>query len=187
MKAVKRIGVFETNSSSTHTLMLVPADGMGDKGDRYGVVATKYNKLLMACGCGYELFPDAKIMDEGYKYSDELRETEEQFAAGEWIYGKLTYQTTMALLVGEYCKLTGEDYDKTLAEVLRINDSGRACHMKFFSEGALYDEDYDYELILDLFRGTRSEVIAAIDAYFDDKYVLLYREYYGGVAWDDDD
>lgn len=174
MKIVQRLGVFETNSSSTHTLALVSKkDYKADKASekpkylRYGVVATKEDKLLMACGCCKEIC------------DDQWCENEEDKA--------ILARTKLGLFVDVYCKLTGDDYDKTYKMIDDINRSGRACHMKFFSEGALYDAEVDYMLIDDMLDGELDEVLAKIRRYFDDENVLLYREYYSGIGMYDDD
>ena len=171
MKIVKRLGVFETNSSSTHTLTLVSkADYEADKATekpkyrKYGVVATKEDKLLMACGCCYEIYEDSP--------------------PSRW--RPSSCDRAIGWMVRAYCDLTGEDYDKTLAFVNATNHSGRACHMKFFSEGALYDADSDYRIIDDLLDHTKAKMTENMRRYFDDEVVLLYREYYAGVGWGDD-
>ncbi len=173
MKVVKRIGVFETNSSSTHSLSIVKSD-MVNKNAKYGVITSKLDKLYMACGCAEEIYPQ--------RDTDEVREAEERFANGEGVYDKLSYQTVIRLLVESYCKLTGEDFDTVHNAILKENKSGRACHMRFFEEGALYDADWDYMPFYKMFRyGTRDEIIAAVDLYFDDEYALMYGERYGGI------
>lgn len=175
MKIVKRIGVFETNSSSTHTLALVSKqDYEADKSTakpkyrKYNALTTKYDKLLMACGCCKELF------DDNYNYSDDSTRT-------------LACEATISLFVRVYCNVTHEDYDKTFAQIMSTNRSGRACHMKFFYEGALYEADYDYMLFDDMVEGSLSTVLDRISRYFDDETLLLYREFYNGVGMYDDD
>ena len=59
--------------------------------------------------------------------------------------------------------------------------------MKFFSEGALDDEQWDYRLFVNLLEGSESDVLNALRYYFDDANVLLYREFYAGVGMFDDD
>lgn len=204
MKLVRRFGVFETNSSSTHTLVLVSlSDYNADKISqfpryvKFGVAASKSDKLLMACGCCYELFATetqiANYAKSGDEYDverkrdcDEIKDALKQGKGGdaELCHDNVYYEVAMGLLVRVYCELTGEDYAKIYARTDKKNHSGRACHMKFFSEGALDDEQYDYMLIDDLFDGNESEVLNNIRRYFDDGNVLLYREFYGGVRWD---
>ena len=176
MKVAIRRGVFETNSSSTHTLALVTKeDYEADKElkkpkyRKFNVITSKRDKLLMACGCCAELFDE-------YEYSD----------------GKNDLPTPCEVAVGQfvqiYCELTGENYKSTYASINAKNKSGRACHMTFFSEGALYDAEYDYDLIDRLLDGNNVE--KKIREYFDDNNLLCYREVYGGLSWadiDDDD
>lgn len=224
MKTAVRIGVFETNSSSTHTLMIMSKDALEKdrktekpKTRKFNTLTSKKDKLYMACGCCYEMCPKEDVHLE-YNCTDDydkaaylaLKNHEkiveeidldaylELYApklqpCGEDLYERVysksdfSYEVAMDYIVGVYCRLTGEDYAAVMKEVDGKNKSGRACHMKFFDEGALYDEDWDYRLICDLFDGTPSEIDANIAAYFDDDKVLCYREFYGGVNFDEDD
>lgn len=205
MKTVKRRGVFETNSSSTHTLTLISVRDFKDDKERYqgkGIIFSKEDKLLMACGCCHELFVEEKQMaayaswegdDQEYQIErkqgyDEVKNAIAEGRGDEipMCHYTVYYEVAMSLLVRVYCELTGEDYDKTYKRVDKKNHSGRACHMKFFSEGALDDERMDYMLIDDLFDGTETEVLNAIRRYFSDDFALLYREYYAGIGMYDD-
>lgn len=182
MKIVVRRGVFETNSSSTHTLALVTKENYEADNElkkpkyrKFNVIATKRDKLLMACGCCVELFDTYDFLEKDVDSA---------------YVGSLTTPCEIAVdqFVRIYCELTGEDYKSTYASIDAKNKSGRACHMNFFSEGALYDAEYDYELIDRLLDGNNVE--NKIREYFDDSNLLCYREIYGGLGWadiDDDD
>lgn len=235
MKTVKRTGVFETNSSSTHTLVLMSSDAYEEdkklekpKFRKYSVLKNLKDKFFMACGCCKELF-----LVEEYKvntfWDDEMKETffrikkffenrkggdisdciDEEFKVStseddgteeefldiigdicDYIYISsyyITYDMAIELLVEVYCEITGEDVEEVTKNVNKINNSGRACHMKFFQEGALYDEQGDYRVIMDLFDGTVNEVKQQIKNYLDDGTVLCYREFWNGMHWNDDD
>ena len=210
MKTVKRIGVFETNSSSTHTLALVSKEtyeadksASAPKYRRHGVVAFKSDKLYMACGCCQELFVEEERIAEyaSWEGDDQQYQIERKQGYDEvknaLVEGRgdeidmyvdnTYYEVAMGLIVRVYCELTGEDYDKTYKALDAKNHSGRACHMKFFSEGALDDEQWDYRLFVNLLEGSESDVLNALRYYFDDANVLLYREFYAGVGMFDDD
>lgn len=223
MKKVIRLGVFETNSSSTHSLMMMPKEALetdenGKPAKRKcGVITSKFDKLLMACGCCYEIFADERTHlqyncteEEDQKNYFALKNHEkiyeditlEDYIAspycncrqvGEDLFERtydqrdFSYEVAIDYVVGVYCKLTGEDYDAVSKDILRRNKSGRACHMKFFEEGALYDADWDYRLICELFTGTIDDIECSVAAYFNDNYALCYREFYGGVNFDDDE
>ena len=210
MKTVKRIGVFETNSSSTHTLSLVSKDVYeADKATekpkyrRHAMIASKQDKLYMACGCCEELFLEEERMadyaswegdDQQYQIErkrdyDEVKNALAE-GRGDEIYMDVDntyYEVAMGLIMRVYCELTGADYDKTYQTVDKKNHSGRACHMKFFREGALDDEQSHYLLFVNLLEGNESDVLNALRYYFDDANVLLYREFYAGVGMYDDD
>lgn len=198
MKVVKRYGVFETNSSSTHSLIMIGAaewKGTKDTGKRkkYNALTSKKDKLYMAAGCCEELFrPEEYIMD--YDSPSEKRacnrnkrkakESPDDFLD----VNALSQELALEFIFEVYCKLTGNDYTAVKNEIEKKNKSGRACHMKFFDEGALYDERYDYALIYDLFSGSANEIRRNLEWYFSDDNVLLYLEYYQGYgAWDDDE
>lgn len=200
MKRVIRSGVFETNSSSTHTLTLISKkDYDADKSSAYpqyrtyGVVATKYDKLLMACGCCEEIFITEKQIDDYAENGDEYcvnrkKEHDElkgllEGGLGETAYMRyriMSYELSVGYIIRVYCELTGKSYDKTYDKIVH-NGSSRYLHMKFFSEGALYDAELDYAVICDLFTGNETDVLNNIRHYFDDDFVLLYREYYAGI------
>lgn len=208
MKIVKRIGVFETNSSSTHTLTLVSKqDYEADKATakpkyrKYGVVATKEDKLLMACGCCEEMFLTEEQINEyagwGDEYSvkrkEEYDEIKRCIANGlgdsiSFAGDDISYELAVSFAVRVYCELTGDNFDKKYDEIIH-NESQRYLHMKFFDEGALSEPKWDYLLIYDLFHWDESEMLDNLRHYFDDEFVLLYRECYGSGArlLDDDD
>lgn len=199
MKTVMRVGVFETNSSSVHTMTLksrddIAADGKEEKPKlaKHVKLADKKDKLYMACGCCKELYDDydqaedadaydfATLMqhadDPGFYYNDCKDDND------------VKYGVAIALLVGIYCELTGEDEKTLKAAILKENSSGRACHTRFFEEGALYSAESDYYIIDDLFWGSSlPAVVKHIRNYFDDDNVLCYREYWNGMGMFDDD
>ena len=172
MKIAIRNGVFETNSSSTHTLTLVPKaeyDSEMEKFKHCRALTDKHDKMLMACGCCSEIFVEEKEIARYASWGDEYNverkkeydEIKDALANGFGdeiyiCYDNLYYELAMDFIVRVYCELTGENHDKTYAETVKINNSGRACHMKFFREGSLYDPEFDYCLITDWFSGCRS-------------------------------
>lgn len=200
MKTVKRIGVFETNSSSIHSMSLVSRDALEEdakaekpKYAKYKRLTSKADKLYMACGCCHELYDDNGSYDDAKDrvgdYATLLRHADDleyycDTCCGEY---DIKYGVAIELLVGVYCELTGEDFEKLRQSVLKINKSGRACHMRFFYEGALYDADSDYYMIDDMFlRGPISTIIKRIRKYFDDDNVLCCREYWNGMGYGED-
>lgn len=200
MKTVIRTGVFETNSSSLHTLMIMSQDELSadrksekPKTRKFETITTKKDKLYLACGCCHEIFTREEYY-LNYCSDDEARA--EYFALKnhevdpeEAYFSKydFSYEVAIDHIVRVYCRLTGEDYDAVMQEVDSINKSGRACHMKFFDEGSLYDPDYDYMIITDLFYGSVDGIDRHIEAYFDDDKVVCYREFWNGIGFSDDD
>lgn len=196
MKIAIRNGVFETNSSSTHTLTLVPKaeyDSEKEEFKHFRTLTDKHDKLLMACGCCSEIFIEEKEIARYASWGDECEiERKKEYdeikdalanGFGNEIYishNNLYYELAMDFIVRVYCELTGDDRDKTYAEMDKINNSGRACHMKFFWEGSLYDPEYDYYLITELFVGDEADILANIRNYFNDDNLLCYSERYGG-------
>lgn len=201
MKTAIRERIFETNSSSTHTLTFVGReDYEEDKTSeapryrKYRVISDKKGKLWLACGCCHELFVREKDLKNYEDEEERIKECDlvKQCAAdgkGDACFDHYSvyYETAIDLLVRVYCELTGEPFEQVHKKILRENDSGRACHMRFFSEGALYDERWDYGLIDDLFWGSLDDVLASIRGYFNDDYVVCYREFYQGIRPDDDE
>lgn len=208
MKTVVRNAVFETNSSSTHTLTLISkADYETDKAQakpkyrRYNVISSKYDKLLLAAGCCYEMFVRQDYIEECAKYGDEddvqrKKDYDElkymlDVGAGDQVVfttDDFTYEMAMDMLVRVYCQLTGESYDAIYQKLDAQNRSGRACHMTFFYEGALDDAEWDYMTIYDLFiYSDENEALDNVRRYFDDDNVICYREFYQGIRRDDDD
>lgn len=202
MKIVKRTGVFETNSSSTHSIILVAKEDLekNPKVEKHHKLTSKKDKLMMACGCFYEIYEDnSPYRDENQAYydiDDELMKAfvtktqTDPFADDYLTSDDLTCDTAIRLLVSVYCNLTGEDFDTVFNPIIEKNKSGRACHTLFFREGALYDTEFDYDLIDMLFVGPISKIIENIENYFDDGNVLCYLEYWQGsiplYAHDDD-
>lgn len=215
MKTTIRSKIFETNSSSTHTLALVSkSDYTADRAapkpkfKRYVSLTDKYDKLLMACGCCHELFYDPRPDDDGGRFDEfgidpYCEDLDPGAAKTPLTYARLaedkelehlyimssdvTYSFAIEILTGVYCSLTGKDQEHVKNTVNGNNKCGRACHMKFFEEGALYDAESDYYPIYRLFEGTVKTVLAAVRNYFDDDTVLCYREYYQGYGYGEDD
>lgn len=198
MKTVKRIGVFETNSSSIHTMILVKRDFYEEdlrkekpRYRKYEVIKSKEDKLYMACGCAWELFvPEKNYLNGLFGDKEEFLANKQLMAEGVDVFltqDDVSYEMAMQFIVTAYCEATNNNYESTLEKLDKKNRTGRACHMKFFEEGALLE--YDYELINDLFYGDVSEICAAIRAYFSDDNVLCYREFWNGLGYglDDDD
>lgn len=206
MKIVKRRGVFETNSSSTHNLVLLSRkDYEADKAQKkpkyrnYGVLDSKEDKLRMACGCCEELFLTEEQMEryaihggEGNAANKKEYDEIKGFISngyGDYVYMHyevMSYELAVSFLARVYCELTGKNYAKAYDGIIH-NTEKRSLHMKFFDEGALYDERWDYMIIADMFEGGESEVLNNIRRYFDDDKLLCYFEYFGGACWDDDD
>lgn len=184
MKTVRRIGVFETNSSSSHSLMLCSKDEAEkmkkNKRKRYGFLTDIDDKFLMACGCCYEMFPEEK---DRIKYASEADKARREEISARLKSGRnvtltvddVTYETALSFLTAVYCDITGKDKDATLAETDGINKSGRACHMKFLYEGSLTDPKSDYSAIYYMFDGDVGEIERHIRRYFGNDNVLCYR------------
>lgn len=206
MKIVRREGVFETNSSSTHNLVLLSKQAYeADKAQakpkyrHYGVLDNKEDKLIMACGCCEELMATEEQIElyarEGDESSVERKKTYDDikeylaYGAGDRIYmwsGSISYELAVSFIVRVYCELTGADYGKKYDEIIH-NTEKRMLHMKFFDEGSLMDSYSDYFLIAELFEGDESEVLNNIRRYFDDDNLLCYIERYAGIYWDEED
>lgn len=201
MKTVIRIGVFETNSSSTHTIMIMSKDALAadlksvkPKMRKFGQIKTKKDKLYLACGCCYELFPTEENCLQYENWDDEqkaqyflLKNRDDIAADMDFAEYDFSYEIAIDFIVRIYCKLTGENYDAVIKNINKKNKSGRACHMKFFEEGALYDADSDYWVIAKMFDGKISDIEDKIESYFDDNRVVCYREFWNNIGWDDDD
>lgn len=206
MKIVVRAGVFETNSSSTHNLVLVSKkDYETDKASEkpkfrhYGVLDNKEDKLLMACGCCEEMLLTEEKINLCASYGDErsierkneYEEIKDLIAHGlgdcsyMW-HGWISYEMAISFIARVYCELTGKDYGKTYDEIIH-NTEKRMLHMKFFDEGALNDSVLSYRIIADLFKGNENEVLNNIRRYFDDDNLLCYIEYFAGIHWDEID
>lgn len=196
MKIVRREGVFETNSSSVHTLVLTEKENWEKEADtkykKYRVLTDAKDKLYMACGCCHELFPSEKNATESRKeWYARLRELLKDESVYFTLYPEnVSCELAVEILVDVYCEKFGGDREKLAAQINAINNSGRGCHMKFFSEGALYDADSDYRLIEQLFYGAvRSEEWGfrpKIVDFFDNGKVLCCREYYQGIGYGED-
>lgn len=206
MKIVVREGVFETNSSSTHNLVLVSKkDYEADKAQKkpkyrhYGVLDNKEDKLRMACGCCDEMLVTEEDINRYASYGGEgnINRKKEYDEIKDYLtnglgdycymwYGCISYELAVSLIARVYCELTGKNYDKTYDGIIH-NTEKRMLHMKFFDEGALNDSASSYMIIADLFQGDESEVLSNIRRYFDDDNVLCYIEYYAGIHWDEDD
>lgn len=194
MKIVQRKGVFETNSSSTHTLILTTKDQWEKEAQtkykKYRVLSSPLDKLNMACGCCHELFPSEerseKLKEICARVREHLHDEDDIFLYPH----ALSCELAVKILTDVYCRKYGGDSEDLQMRINAINSSGRACHMEFFSEGALYDPSSDYGVIEDLFydaiHSGMSGVYQKIADYFDENNVLVCREYYQGVGYDED-
>lgn len=189
MRTVKRVGVFETNSSSMHSMYLVSKDelqndAVKEEYKNYRRLENKEDKLLMACGCAHEIFPEEEeFLNRGhqgdvtyYKYAKPRLE------AGMNMYfdtRHVTYELASFLIVGVYCELTGKDFKTVLADIDGKNKSRkcRSTHFNFFEETALHEAEYDYGVIYRFFwEGFASDIRKKIAQYFSDDAFLMYNE-----------
>lgn len=190
MKRVVRYGVFETNSSSTHSLILLKRDTLAEdrkqekpQYKRYALVESKHDKLYLACGCCAELYEDNQ-----YYEGEEIDEARRKFAEGEDIdfFDTMPYDIALRLIIEEYCKQTGDKYEVIAKEIDNYSKKNY-CHMKFFEYGALDSAEWDYDVIRRFFWGTEDDMRSKIAYYFEDDNILAYREFYCGIRPDDED
>lgn len=183
MKVVKRIGVFETNSSSTHSMVLLPKEEWQKDCQKkepkyrdYYVLDDPKDKLYMACGCCEELFDSELAASQ--KRKESYAKVRKAIKDGDEIWlepDSFSWQLAVEFFVKVYCDMFGEEYTTLLNQIIEENKSGRPCHMRFFCDGALRDAIDDYGEIYSLFYG---DPRTTIEYYLSKNNVLVCREEY---------
>ncbi len=184
MKISIRFGVFETNSSSTHSATLVNIKKEKPKiplHAGYDEVCSMEDKLVYLCGAllvqnEMEVFEAWE--NEGISYRDRDY-YDPRFSDHEKYRG--IYYETMLKVIKVYCEITKEKEEKVYNFIKKTSEMYNPLFLKFCQEDDLNGDYFSHECVadkvLDNYDFKKGETQEdAIRRYFTDDYYVLIIE-----------
>ena len=189
MKIVKRVGVFETNSSSTHavSLRIKGADeawrSEKEIPEEEREIRSRKEKFFFLMGLMNVVSYEAPWIEE------ELPELDRSWKPG--------FQRAREIFLAVLCELEGLDKDKILAELEKqesfCNGAPEAVCQRYFNEGTLDECHCEFcrfdkvDQIIGGWASSKEDMREAALKFYDENcYFLLEEGWYGGF-WDLDE